>query len=116
MDIFKNLTSLDKRRAECNRIITKHPERIPVVVCKGHNDIDLPDIDKNKFLVPKDMTIGQFVYIIRKRIKLDSNHALFVLINNTLQPTNKSLDDIYMDHKDEDGYLYIIYSSENTFG
>jgi GABA(A) receptor-associated protein len=105
MDIFKNLTSLDKRRAECNRIITKHPERIPVVVCKGHNDIDLPDIDKHKFLVPKDMTIGQFVYIIRKRIKLDSNH-----------PTNKSLDDIYMDHKDEDGYLYIIYSSENTFG
>jgi|TARA_B110000208_G_C11548589_1_gene350812 GABA(A) receptor-associated protein len=116
MDIFKNLTSLENRTAECNRIITKHPGRVPVVVCKGCNDISLPDIDKHKFLVPKDMTIGQFVYIIRKRIKLDPNHALFVLINNTLQPTNKSLDDIYLDNKDEDGYLYIIYSSENTFG
>lgn len=116
MDIFKNLNSLEKRKSECERILKKHPERIPVIVCKNCKEGILPDIDKQKYLVPKELTLGQFVYIIRKRIKLDPNQALFVLINNSLQPTNRLLEDIYSDSKDEDGYLYIVYSSENTFG
>lgn len=116
MDIFKNLNSLEKRKSECERILKKHPERIPVIVCKNCKEGVLPDIDKQKYLVPKELTLGQFVYIIRKRIKLDPNQALFVLINNSLQPTNRLLEDIYSDSKDEDGYLYIVYSSENTFG
>ena len=70
MDIFKNLHSFEKRNSECGRILKKHPERIPVVVCKGDKEKTLQDIDKQKYLVPQDMTIGQFVYIIRKRIKL----------------------------------------------
>ena len=28
----------------------------------------LDDIDKCKYLVPKDMTMGQFLFVIRKRI------------------------------------------------
>ena len=116
MDIFKNLNTFEKRKSECERILKKHPERIPVIVCKNCKEGTLPDIDKQKYLVPKELTLGQFVYIIRKRIKLDSNQALFVLINNSLQPTNRLLEDIYSDAKDEDGYLYIVYSSENTFG
>lgn len=116
MDIFKNLNTFEKRKSECERILKKHPERIPVIVCKNCKEGVLPDIDKQKYLVPKELTLGQFVYIIRKRIKLDPNQALFVLINNSLQPTNRLLEDIYSDSKDEDGYLYIVYSSENTFG
>ena len=116
MDIFKNLNTFEKRKSECERILKKHPERIPVIVCKNCKEGTLPDIDKQKYLVPKELTLGQFVYIIRKRIKLDPNQALFVLINNSLQPTNRLLEDIYSDAKDEDGYLYIVYSSENTFG
>ena len=116
MEVFKNLNAFEKRKSECERILKKHPERIPVIVCKNCKEGILPDIDKQKYLVPKELTLGQFVYIIRKRIKLDPNQALFVLINNSLQPTNRLLEDIYSDSKDEDGYLYIVYSSENTFG
>jgi GABA(A) receptor-associated protein len=116
MDIFKNLNTFEKRKSECDRILKKHPERIPVIVCKDSKEVTLLDIDKQKYLVPKELTLGQFVYIIRKRIKLDPNQAMFVMINNSLQPTNIILEDIYKGAKDEDGYLYIIYSSENTFG
>lgn len=116
MDTFKNLNTFEKRKSECDRILKKHPERLPVIVCKDCKESFLPDIDKQKYLVPKELTLGQFVYIIRKRIELDPNHALFVMINNSLQPTNRVLEDIYTDNKDTDGYLYIVYSSENTFG
>jgi len=115
MDVYKKNNSLEKRSKESNRILTKHPERIPIIVCKSTN-CDLPDIDKQKYLVPKDMSLGQFIYVIRKRIKLQANEALFILVNNVLQPSNKSIQEIYEDHKDVDNFLYIIYSSENTFG
>ena len=115
MEQFKKLSTFEKRQNESQRIVKKHPERVPVVVCKNYGD-NLPDIDKQKFLVPKDMSIGQFMYVIRKRIKLDANQALFILINNSLQTSTKLMSEIYETCSDPDGFLYIVYSSENTFG
>ena len=60
--------------------------------------------------------LGQFVYIIRKRIKLDSSKALFVMINNNLFTTSHPMSELYENEKEEDGFLYVVYSSENTFG
>ena len=40
-----------------------------------------------RYLVPADLTVGQFVYVIRKRIKLSSEKAIFIFIKNTLPPT-----------------------------
>ena len=62
------------------------------------------------------MTFGQFMYIIRKRIHLDSKQALFVTINNCLISSSENVDNIYNEHRDEDGFLYVVYTSENTFG
>jgi len=115
MNNYKKNNPEEKRIQESSRIRNKHPTRIPIIVCKAKG-CDLPDIDKQKYLVPKDMNIGQFVYVIRKRIKLESNQALFVLINNNLSTSNKLLEDIYENNKDEDGFLYVTYCSENTFG
>jgi len=67
-------------------------------------------------LVPRDMLMNQFVYIIRRRIKLDSSQTLFVMVNNTLVSSNDNLGKIYEDKCDKDGFLYMEYSSENTFG
>ena len=115
MDQYKKTNPEEKRISECSRILNKHPDRVPIIVCKDKS-CDLPDIDKQKYLVPKDMSLGQFIYVIRKRIKLNPEMALFVLVNGTLQPSNKLLEDIYENNKDIDGFLYIVYTSENTFG
>lgn len=77
---------------------------------------DIPDIDKKKYLVPGDLTVGQFVYVIRKRIDLTAEKAIFVFVNNVLPPTAALMSSIYKEHKDEDGFLYITYTGENTFG
>ena len=115
MEEYKKNVSEDTRIQECSRILNKYPDRIPIVVCKDKN-CSLLDIDKQKYLVPQDMSLGQFMYVIRKRIRLQPNEALFVLVNNSLIPSNKSLQEIYESNKDTDGFLYIVYSSENTFG
>lgn len=48
---------------------------------------DIPTIDKKKYLVPADLTVGQFVYVIRKRIKLSPEKAIFIFVNEILPPT-----------------------------
>lgn len=114
MKTFKEKFCIQERMNQSHKAIEKYPNRIPVVVeCK---DNLLPDIDKNKYLVPKDITVGQFCYVLRKRIKLTSDQAIFLFINNTLPPTASTLEEQYVQHKEEDGFLYINYRSESTFG
>jgi len=52
---------------EIDRIILKYPNRIPVLVYPK-NDYQ-PKIDKNKFLVPKDLIILNLIHVIRARLK-----------------------------------------------
>ena len=40
-----------------------------------------------RYLVPADLTVGQFVYVIRKRIKVGPEKAIFMFVKNTLPPT-----------------------------
>ena len=77
---------------------------------------DIPDIDKNKYLVPSDLTVGQFVYVIRKRMKLPAEKTIFVFVNRQLPSTAALLSTVYKDNADADGFLYVTYSGENTFG
>ena len=106
---------IEERIKESRKISLKYPTRVPIIVEKSFK-CDLQDIDKKKYLVPKDMTMGQFVFVIRKRIKLDTSQALFVMVNNSLESSNKLLGEVYDDKADKDGFLYITYTSENTFG
>jgi len=112
---FKKKNNFEKRKEEALNITKKYPDRVPIIVEKYH-DCKLNNIDKCKYLVPKDMTMGQFIYIIRKRIELESSQSLFVSINGLLVATSESISTIYETKKDEDGFLYIVYTSENTFG
>ncbi|XP_059624238.1 autophagy-related protein 8C-like isoform X1 [Cornus florida] len=112
---FKLEHSLEKRQAEAGRIREKYPDRIPVIVEKAEKS-DIPDVDKKKYLVPADLNVGQFIYVVRKRIKLGAEKAIFVFVKNMLPPTGAVMSAIYEDNKDEDGFLYMTYSGENTFG
>ena len=75
----------EKRLAESARIREKYPDRVPVIVERADKaEKSIPDIDKKKYLVPSDLTVGQFVYVIRKRIKLSPEKAIFIFIDNRL--------------------------------
>ncbi|KAK6118972.1 hypothetical protein DH2020_047258 [Rehmannia glutinosa] len=133
---FKQEHDLEKRRAEAARIREKYPDRIPMgclkflygaseqhlltyidgVIVEKAERSDIPNIDKKKYLVPADLTVGQFVYVIRKRIKLSAEKAIFIFVDNVLPPTGAIMSAIYDEKKDEDGFLYVTYSGENTFG
>ena len=72
---------------------------------------DLKDMDKSKFLAPHDLILGQFLYVIRKRIDLDASAALYIFVNdNVLVNTSANHKiTIYESHKDEDGFFCILH-------
>lgn len=74
-------------------------------------------LDKKKFLVPQELTMSQFVSIIRSRMRIPPSKALFFLVNNrSMVALSKSLAEIYAENRNEDGFLYIYYASQEVFG
>ncbi len=118
MGTFKKQFSLQKRKDESQKILLKYEDKIPVIVEK-HSGCSLNRIDKHKFLIPNEMTVGQFIYVIRKRIALTDQEALYLFVDKTLPMTSQTIKSLYEDYKnksDFDGFLYITYCNENTFG
>ena len=114
---FKTDFSFEQRKAESTRVINKYPDRLPIICEKSKTaSKDCPDIDKKKYLVPTDLTMGQFLYIVRKRLKLSPEKAIFLFVGNTIAPSTLSINTIYNYKKDDDGFLYIYYALENIFG
>lgn len=114
---FQKKFTFEERVKESDKIRTKYPDRIPIILERSSNCISsVPDIDKHKFLVPRDITVGQFLFVIRKRIKLNSKTALFIFINNKIPSASSLIGSIYDTDKNEDLFLYATYSGENTFG
>jgi GABA(A) receptor-associated protein len=109
------LTEFDKKLAESRRIREKYPERVPVIVGKARGST-LNDIDKKKYLIPNDVTMGQFISIIRARINISPDKAIFVFINNILPPTSSRMITLYEEMKNKDGFLYVYYNGESVFG
>lgn len=113
---FKKKYDADTRKKESDKIKIKYPNRYPIIISKG-NKCDLDNIDKTKFLIPGDLTMGQIIYIVRKRIKLKDTDSLFLFVNDKILPPSSSvISSVYNEHKDDDGFLYISYCNENVFG
>jgi len=113
---FKYEVSFQDRLTESSRVLAKYPDRKPIICEKLPNQFDLPNIDKRKYLVPNDLTIGQFLYVIRKRMRLKPEQALCLFINYKIVSSSEHIGQIYHQEKDSDGFLYMQYSKENVFG
>jgi len=97
-------------------ILEKYPDRVPLIIQPSKNDRDMFPIDKSKYITPRDLTMMHLQQIIRKRIKFPPEKALFMFINNRMFPITSIVGTIYDENKDADGFLYVTYCQENTFG
>jgi len=70
MSQFQKNNSFEKRIAESNRVKIKYPDKLPIIIEKDINTKNINEIDKKKYLVPSDLTLGQLIFIIRKRLKI----------------------------------------------
>ncbi|KAI3352623.1 hypothetical protein L3Q82_005558 [Scortum barcoo] len=106
------------RKQEVAGIRSKFPNKIPVIIERYDRERYLPPLDKTKFLVPHELTMTQFVTIIRNRMALLPTQAFYLLINNSglasmsLTMAQSHQTQVYKDHQDDDGFLYMMYAYE----
>ncbi|XP_057664839.1 microtubule-associated proteins 1A/1B light chain 3C-like [Diorhabda carinulata] len=113
----KALKTVEVRREEVLAIKNRFPTKIPIIVQRYHKETQLPPLDKAKFLVPQDITMSQFQIIIRNRIRLNPQQALYILVNNkSMTSLTLTISQVYAEHANANGFLYITYASQEVFG
>ena len=117
---YRETHAPEKRLEEFNRIKIKHPDKIPIIVEKAKTST-LPDIDKCKFLIPADVTVGQFQAILRNRISLKPDEAIFMFTDDmTLPVAAMTMGELYKQHhatvNGQGEFSYFLICNESTFG
>lgn len=117
---FKDLYTIEQRTAESKKIINKYPGLCPVILSISNDSIfratDIQSPDKFKYLVP-NIQLSNFIFIIRRKLKVKEHTGLFFLINNSIIPLSSELMHVlYEKYKDPDGFLYMTVTSESVFG
>ena len=119
---YKEEHPLSKRRADGDKVRIRYPDRVPgkdfdsflelpffLVIVEKSPKARVNDVDKKKYLVPADLTVGQFIYIIRyskinliflicifrKRIELRPEEALFFFVNGTIPATSNTMGEVF---------------------
>ena len=113
--------SFHKRCKDSERVIAKHKDKLPVIVGPGSDSA--PVISNHKFLVPVDMTVGHMMHMLRSRVHVKPDQALFLFVNSMTDTSHDSIPSntqmigqLYSMYRSEDGFLYIKYDVESTFG
>ena len=64
---FKTNKKFYQRYEESKLTTKKYPGKLPIIINR-HKLSKLPNIEKYKFLVSEDLTIGQLLFIIKKQM------------------------------------------------
>ena len=111
---YKEKYSFEERCERSKLMREKYPSKIPVVLT-AEKTIELKS---SQFLVSSDLSFAQFICMVRKNYttSLRSHEAIFCMVNRCLPPNTSLLSQIYQEHSEADGILYINITKESTFG
>eukprot|EP00441_Pelagodinium_beii_P013776 CAMPEP_0197665040 /NCGR_PEP_ID=MMETSP1338-20131121/59000_1 /TAXON_ID=43686 ORGANISM="Pelagodinium beii, Strain RCC1491" /NCGR_SAMPLE_ID=MMETSP1338 /ASSEMBLY_ACC=CAM_ASM_000754 /LENGTH=299 /DNA_ID=CAMNT_0043243791 /DNA_START=105 /DNA_END=1004 /DNA_ORIENTATION=+ len=103
------------------KIRQKFPDRVPII-CTRSAYADLPELSKNKFVLPGSMLCGEFKYIVHKQLAEatagpgNAARTIYLFVNGVTPKTSTPMSELYDQFRGEDGFLYITYGAENTLG
>lgn len=112
---FKVKYSYEKRRGDYDKLIEKHPGKIFVIL----EDLKLHSNNKDKIIkkmCPTELTIGQLRFYIRRRRKLSETESIVLFLQGYIPKSASQIGEINDKYQDVDGFLYISYMVEETFG
>lgn len=117
---LKKQFSLEERKKIHENFKKKCKDLIYCVVERDEriSSSELGFLDSKIISIPYNSRFSSIYNAIRRKLRLEESKAIFVILtkNNVLPQISKTMDEIYNDNKDEDGFIYITYTLENVFG
>jgi len=113
---FQSKRTFEERVRDSSTIKEQHPDKIAVIVERSKSERTLPILDKTKFLVPGHVTVTELIRVLRRRLQLAPGQALFLFSSRGLPPGTQTLAELHEADRDEDGFLYMFYAAQETFG
>ena len=102
---------MDYNKNYYNHLKGKYPDCVPIIV-----DSECI-LDKYKYLINTEMTIGNLMCYIRQRNKLKPFEGYFIFAENILLQQTQTIQDVYNLYANkENRFLFITIKKENTFG
>ncbi|XP_034241264.1 microtubule-associated proteins 1A/1B light chain 3A-like [Thrips palmi] len=114
---YKEKKTFAQRVKDIQKVQAKYPGKIPVIVERFKKEKQLPLLSRTKFLIPDHLTVGYIIMQIRRMLQLNPTQAVFLLVNQrSMASQTMTMSQLYNQEKDPDGFLYIVYASQETFG
>mmetsp|Transcript_119753 Transcript_119753/g.168569 ORF Transcript_119753/g.168569 Transcript_119753/m.168569 type:complete len:87 (-) Transcript_119753:288-548(-) len=76
---FKDAHPEEERKLQSAKMLEKNPDKIPII-CEKHKKSKLSALDKNKYLVTEKYKVYQFIHLLRNRINLKQEEALYLFV------------------------------------
>ena len=114
---YKINNSLENRKIQFRKISEGHPDKVPVILERAKN-CSINKTIKTKYILSREVTMTEFIKIIREKLELSPERALLFLVNGKYSLTlDEDLGQVYDKFKDKsDGFLYMTYSEEIVYG
>lgn len=111
---YKIKKTFEDRLKESEKILNIYQDKIPVII--NECCYELSDKVKRKMLLPKEMTVSQFIHTLRTRVNIKSEESVFIFINGSIPTSTTTMSYLYEKYKEKDKFLYISVLKENVFG
>ena len=114
---FKMKNSPEKRIEQFEKIKKEYQNKVPIIIERSQN-CSINKFIKTKYILSDDITMSEFIKIIREKLELEPERALFFLANGKYTVSgSEDLAQVYDKYKDsEDSFLYLTYSEEIVYG
>ncbi|CAD5222555.1 unnamed protein product [Bursaphelenchus xylophilus] len=98
-------------------LFRRQPGKVPVVFLPYFAEKNMAQIKPNKFLIDERHPVSYLYAIVRSRLKLKKNEAIFLMVGGTnLVLQSIPISSLYTTMKAANGVLYVTYCSQPTFG
>jgi len=106
----------EERKADSERIRAKYPNHVPTKIFKA--EAKDPEISKRDFLLDKNKQACHIFATIRNKYigELKPEEGLHFMVGNNMISGATLMSQVDKDYVDEDGFLYLSYSVEHTYG
>ena len=109
---------------QADEMMRKYEDRLPVWIERNESCTrkDIKSVVKHKYLTPKALRCAELLAVVRRRIDLSPQVALFLFVSAgkdggmILLPSSWTVEEAWTHYKSPDNFLRIKYDAENTFG